>query len=198
MIDLPPDRSLDPAERDFLLALARVVVEAAVAGDAPPSPGGFAAARGYALTPALRERRGAFVTLTRRGRLRGCIGFIEGVMPLAEAVAANALSAALRDTRFPVLTVDELADLRLEVSVLSPLRAVPGPEAIEVGRHGIVLAKDGAHSVFLPQVAPEQGWDLATTLDNLALKAGLPPDAWRRDADLQVFTAEILAEPDTV
>ena len=131
------------------------------------------------------------MTLTRDGRLRGCIGYIEGIKPLVEAVVDNAASAATGDPRFPPVGEDELADLHVEVSALTPLRPVDGPGEIEIGRHGIVLAKAGRQAVFLPQVAPEQGWDRDTTLENLALKAGLPTDAWRQDCRFQVFEAEI-------
>ena len=88
----------------------------------------------------------------------------------------------------------ELGELELEVSVLSPSRKVPGPEAIRVGKHGVVLSKGGRRAVFLPQVAPEQGWDRDTMLDHLAQKAGLPSDGWRSGARFEVFTAQVFSE----
>ena len=175
--------SLTDADRHFLVDLARQAVAAAVRGE--PAPATASA------PPSLTTRRGAFVTLTSDGRLRGCIGYIEGIKPLVEAVVDNAVSAATNDPRFQPVGEDELADLHVEVSALTPLRPVDGPADIEIGRHGIVLEKGRHTAVFLPQVAPEQGWDLDTTLDNLALKAGLPADAWRRDCRFQVFEAEI-------
>jgi AmmeMemoRadiSam system protein A len=132
-----------------------------------------------------------FVTLHRQGRLRGCIGYIEGIKPLAEAVVDNGRSAAVGDPRFAPVTAGELDQLEIEVSALTPLRPVSGPEDIEIGRHGIVLAKGGRRAVFLPQVAPEQGWDLTTTLGHLALKAGLGPDGWQEGARFEVFEAEV-------
>lgn len=181
-------------ERKLLLALARAVIEATAAGRASPAPAQFAAELGLPLTPALRQKRGAFVTLTSGGRLRGCIGTIEGIQPLAAAVADNAAAAASRDPRFHPVAVAELPRLRIEISALTALRPVADASEIEIGRHGIVLAKGRARAVFLPQVAPEQGWNRETTLDHLAMKAGLPPDAWRVGARFQVFEAEVFAE----
>ena len=100
-------------------------------------------------------------------------------------------NAAVRDPRFPPLRPTELPDLELEISVLTPLAPVAGPDAIVPGHHGVLLESGGRSAVFLPQVAPEQGWDRETLLDHLALKAGLPADAWRHGASLQVFAAEV-------
>ncbi len=185
---------LDAQEKRFLLALARAVVAAAAAGREPPAPAEVAAELGLKLTPRLQERRGAFVTLTRHGSLRGCIGYIKGFAPLAEAVADNAASAAIRDPRFYPVSASEVDGIHIEISALTPLRPVAGPAEIEIGRHGIVLAKGAAQAVFLPQVAPEQGWDRETTLRHLAMKAGLPPDGWRSGARYQVFEAEVFGE----
>ena len=199
---LPADAATDPAapldadERRLLLALARAVVEATAARIPPPTPRAVADRLGLALTPRLVAPRGAFVTLTNRGELRGCIGYIEGLAPLARAVAENAAAAASRDARFRPVEPEETAGLHVEVSALTPLRDVAGPEEIVIGRHGIVLSKGRARAVFLPQVAPEQGWDRDTTLRHLALKAGLPPDGWRAGARFAVFEAEVLEEPE--
>ncbi|MCP4572967.1 MAG: AmmeMemoRadiSam system protein A [bacterium] len=182
---------LDTNERTFLRDLAWAAVRAAVTGAEPPDPAAFAAAAGRELGPRLSAPGGAFVTLTSAGQLRGCIGVIEGRRPLAATVVENGRAAALTDPRFPPVEESELSGLELEVSALSPLAAVVGPEEIEVGRHGVLLSAGGRRSVFLPQVAPEQGWDRDTMLTHLALKAGLGPDDWRRDAHFQVFTAEV-------
>jgi len=186
-----PDTHLTPDERTFLRELAWSAVRAAASGSAAPDPEEFARERGLTLTERLREPRGAFVTLHAGGQLRGCIGLIEGRLPLVRAVADNGRAAAVDDPRFPPLTPDELSNLSLEVSALTPLRAVDGPQDIEAGRHGILLQKHGRQAVFLPQVATEQGWDLATTLTHLCRKAGLPGDAWREGAHLRVFEAEV-------
>jgi len=188
------DDELTAAEKQFLLQLARQVVSATAAGQPPLTCHRFAAANDFSLTPALTEKRGAFVTLTSDGKLRGCIGFIEGISSLVEAVVNNAVSAAKRDPRFSPVRPEELAAIQIEISALTPLREVTGPDDIVIGRHGVVLSKGPAHSVFLPQVAPEQGWDRDTTLTHLALKAGLPPDGWREGARFQVFEAEIFGE----
>jgi AmmeMemoRadiSam system protein B/AmmeMemoRadiSam system protein A len=182
---------LTASERSFLVDLARRAVTAAVRGATPPDPGPLIDAAGLTPAPRLAEPRGAFVTLTRHGALRGCIGYIEGIKPLVEAVVDNGAAAATADPRFPAVSADELPEIEVEVSALTPLRNVDGPDAIVIGRHGIVLEQAGHRAVFLPQVAPEQGWDLPTTLTQLALKAGLAADAWRRDCRFQVFEAEI-------
>lgn len=185
------DGPLTRAEKQLLRALAWAAVRAAVADDPLPDPDAFAAEAGTALGPRLEALRGAFVTLTRSGTLRGCIGVIEGRLPLVAAVVENGRAAALNDPRFPPVGPAELPGLELEISALSPLRPVAGPDEIEVGRHGVLLSADGRRAVFLPQVAPEQGWDRDTMLTHLALKAGLAPDAWRREARFEVFTAEV-------
>lgn len=184
------DDRLSPEARRYLPALARLTLEAACAGRPRPAPDTL----DLPLPPEAAEKRGVFVTLTAGGRLRGCIGFIEGVAPLLKAVQENALSAGFKDPRFEPVMADELDGLDIEVSVLTPLRAVDGPDAIDIPRHGVVLARDGRRSVFLPQVAAEQGWDRDTTLTQLALKAGLPADAWRSGASLWVFEAEAVHE----
>ncbi len=187
-------RELTGYEQELLLGLARRALVDAVSGHPPLEPRAWARDEGRELTHRLLADSGAFVTLTKTGQLRGCIGTIEDRQPLVEAVAENAVAAATRDPRFPPVQASELANLHLEISVLTPLRAVSRPEDIVLGRDGIVLQKGSAKAVFLPQVPPEQGWDLRTTLEHLALKAGLGPDAWREGAGLQVFQAEVFGE----
>jgi AmmeMemoRadiSam system protein A len=189
--DLDCGGRLDAAEKRFLLRVARQAVEAAACNLPPPDPRELAAAAGIDATGRLAEHRGAFVTLTLEGRLRGCIGYIEGIKPLVDAVADNGRSAAVGDPRFAPVKQAELAALHIEISALTPLVRVSGPGHIVIGKHGVVLAKRGRRSVFLPQVAVEQGWDRDTTLTHLALKAGLGPDSWRQGAEFQVFEAEV-------
>jgi AmmeMemoRadiSam system protein A len=145
--------------------------------------------------PALLAPAGAFVTLHQGKSLRGCIGRMEAVGPLAETVRDMAIAAATEDWRFPRLEADDLGTVTIEISVLTPMRKVASPEEIEVGRHG-VMAKMGAQcGVFLPQVAPEQGWNREQMLTCLCgEKAGLPPDAWKKGADLYVFEASVFSE----
>jgi AmmeMemoRadiSam system protein A len=143
----------------------------------------------------LRQPSGAFVTLTRDGMLRGCIGYIQPHKPLFEAVFENGYNAAARDHRFAPLTQPELAGLEIEVSVLSPPRPIPSADDFILGEHGIILHKAGRSSVFLPEVAIQQGWDRDETLNHLATKAGLAADAWREGAEFEVFTSETLQAP---
>jgi AmmeMemoRadiSam system protein A len=141
------------------------------------------------------ENRAVFVTLKESGALRGCIGHIVPVEPLWMSIRANAIAAATRDPRFPKVISREVAELKIEVSVLTPPREIEGPEKFEVGKHGIILELGGYSAVFLPQVAPEQGWDADTTLSYLSMKAGLAPDGWRNPrARFRVFEAEVFGE----
>ena len=186
-----PGSGLTAGEREFLREVAWLAVGAAARGERAPAADALARERGLADSPRLKEPRGAFVTLHAQGHLRGCIGIIEGRLPLLRAVADNAASAAVGDPRFPPVTPDEVSNLTLEVSALTPLRTVDGPAGIIIGRHGILLGRQGRQAVFLPQVATEQGWDLPTTLSQLCRKAGLPADAWREGATLRVFEADV-------
>ena len=137
---------------------------------------------------AARESAGAFVTLRTNGRLRGCIGYVAPIKPVWEAVLDNAEAAALRDRRFRPVQQAELDELEIEVSVLTEPVPIVDLNEFEIGRHGIILVKDGRRAVFLPDVAVEQGWDREQTLTRLAQKAGLAPDAWRGGAQYFVFT----------
>lgn len=177
---------LSPAARKALLALARGTLEGHFMGQAPGPP--------PASPPELRWRRGVFVTLTIRGHLRGCIGEMGGELPLAEAVPRMALQAAFNDPRFAPLGREELDAVAIEISVLTPFRRVPNPEAIVVGRDGVLLKKGSRQAVFLPQVAPEQGWGRDEMLSQLSLKAGLPEDAWRSGAEFFTFQAQVFSE----
>jgi AmmeMemoRadiSam system protein A len=189
--DHGPIGLLNDEEKKFLHLVARQAVEAAAKNLDGPDPMALATEAGIKVGRRLTDHRGAFVTLTRDGRLRGCIGYIEGIKPLMDAVADNGRSAAVRDSRFAPVTSGELAEIHIEISALTPLVPVTGPEEIIIGRHGVVLAKQGRRAVFLPQVAPEQGWDRDTTLTHLSQKAGLGPDSWRQGAKFLVFEAEV-------
>jgi AmmeMemoRadiSam system protein A len=138
-------------------------------------------------------RHGAFVTLKRHGRLRGCIGRMAHDGPLPQLVSAVAYEAAFQDPRFSPLTLEELEGLEVEVSVLTPVRPASA-EDIEVGRHGVLLKKHGRTAVFLPKVATEQGWSRGELLDHLCRKGGLPPEAWTSDASLFTFEAEVFKD----
>jgi len=139
---------------------------------------------------ALHAVRGAFVTLTLNGALRGCIGTIVGQTSLFLTVSRMACAAACEDPRFPPLRLEEWDAAGMEISVLSDLTRCPDPDAIEVGRHGLVLAFGGRSGVFLPQVPLEQSWDRPEYLEALCVKAGLPSGSWRKEgAELYWFEA---------
>ena len=148
------------------------------------------------LDEALRRPAGAFVTLHERGgELRGCIGSIEAVAPLAQAVASSAVNAAFRDPRFFPVTQDELPDLHLEISVMSPIVPVNDVAEIGVGRDGLIVSSGGRAGLLLPQVATEYGWDCETFLSQTCVKAGLPPESWRAGGcRIERFSAEVFSE----
>jgi AmmeMemoRadiSam system protein B/AmmeMemoRadiSam system protein A len=139
--------------------------------------------------PSFLSEKGAFVTLKKRGELRGCIGFIEPVFPLYEAIIRGAIYAATQDPRFPAVTPGELKDLEFEISVLTPIVKIDDPRRVEVGRHGLVISQGENRGLLLPQVAVENGWNRETFLDQCCLKAGLPTNAWKKGAEISVFEA---------
>ncbi len=146
----------------------------------------------------MAEIYSCFVTLYKSdGALRGCIGNIEAHETLADNIAHNAVNAAFDDPRFPKLVPEELGNVEIEVSILTPPCPIAAPEDFIIGKHGIILQCRGRSAVFLPQVAPEQGWDREKTLTNLCYKAGLPLKAWQSDdAKLSVFTTIVISEKD--
>jgi len=180
------DATLEPADQKALLRLARRTLERWFATGTVPLPRGF--------SPAARRKQGAFVTLYARGELRGCIGHMAEDRPLPQNVGAMALAAATEDPRFPPLKPAELGDIEIEISVLTPLVRVAGPEAVVVGRDGVRIRKDGRTAVFLPQVATEQGWDRDALLENLCLKAGFAKDAWKSGAEFWTFRSSHFRE----
>ncbi|HWR14052.1 MAG TPA: AmmeMemoRadiSam system protein B [Terriglobales bacterium] len=166
--------------RAELLKIARLSVETAVREHKmyePPPP---------KLTE-LQLERGAFVTLTRKGELRGCVGYPSAVMPLYMVVRDVAALAAVRDTRFSPVKPEELKDLEYEISVLSPFVHVLDVKNIQVGRDGLIARKGSLEGYLLPQVPVEEHWNRDTFLEEIGIKAGLEKDAWR-DADTDLFT----------
>ena len=141
--------------------------------------------------PKLKADGAVFVTIKRNGLLRGCIGHIQPIMPLYQSVVKNAVAACSSDPRFPSMKKDELKDMDVEVSVLSPLEPLKDVKNVQVGKHGLVIVKGMQSGLLLPQVAQELGWDRETFLEQICAKAGLSRGAWR-DADLYTFTAEII------
>jgi AmmeMemoRadiSam system protein A len=143
---------------------------------------------------ALSVPGGAFVTLHQSGRLRGCVGQVEHPGPLAETVVRAAINAALHDARFPPVAPDELVNLEIEISVLSPLEPIV-PQAVTVGLHGLMIVQGDSRGLLLPQVAAERQWSAPQFLDETCAKAGLPSDAWKISAArIYAFTAEVFSE----
>jgi AmmeMemoRadiSam system protein A len=178
---------LNPDERQSLVGLARSTISARLQnqelpGD-PPSPG------------PLTEIRGAFVTLTLDGALRGCIGHVIGTESLWLSVRSNAINAAFRDPRFSPLTSPEFASIEIEVSALTPLWGVSNPEEIVIGRDGLVIERGIHRGLLLPQVAERYGWSPEEFLDQTCRKAGMGPGYWRKDdAEISAFSAEVFGE----
>lgn len=176
---------LTPHDQQRLLRHARRAIAARLEErpvEPLPSPG------------ALAEPAAAFVTIRLDDRLRGCIGSVEDDEPLADVVARCAADAATRDPRFSPLPPAELSDVRLEISVLTPFRRVNDPAETEVGRHGVMIEQGRHRALLLPQVAGEWGWDRETLLSQTCVKAGLPADAWRTDAAVHTFEAQVFGE----
>ena len=144
--------------------------------------------------PLLYARQGAFVTLKRHGELRGCIGHMGDDLPLCHVVGSMALQAAFNDRRFSHLKDAELEEIDIEISVLTPLKPVDGPADIVVGRDGVMLRKSDRSAVFLPHVAPEQGWNRDEMLGHLCRKAGLSETAWKDGASFYTFQAQVFSE----
>jgi AmmeMemoRadiSam system protein A len=144
---------------------------------------------------ALSAPCGAFVTIYIKGKLRGCIGYLTGVLPLIETVRDVAVKAATCDPRFLPLTQDEYPEISIEISVLSPLKLVRNVEEIHVGTHGILIEGAWARGVLLPQVAVEYGWNREQFLRETSRKAGGPHDLWKQpDVKIYTFTAEVVSE----
>lgn len=145
--------------------------------------------------PVLGEKRGAFVTIKKKGQLRGCIGYIHAVKDLGTAVKEMARAAAFSDPRFPPVTEGELQQLSFEISVLTPLREIDNVEEITVGVHGVYMVRGPYSGLLLPQVASEYGWDRETFLKHTCLKAGLPPHSWKdKGTKIFIFSADIFGD----
>jgi AmmeMemoRadiSam system protein B/AmmeMemoRadiSam system protein A len=173
--------SLSAEEKKELLRLARQAVETYVAEKKVVAY--------ETKDPNLLAERGAFVTLKKGGELRGCIGFIEPVASLCETVIQTAIYAATEDNRFSPVQPEELSELEYEISVLTPLQKIDNPRLVQVGKHGLIIAMGRNRGVLLPQVPVENNWDRETFLGQACLKAGLPPDAWKKGAEISVFEA---------
>lgn len=181
------DVGLTDEEKKELLKIARKTIEQVVKGESVPA---------FQITSEIfKEKRGAFVTLHKNGNLRGCIGHLIGMYPLHETICQMAEAAALRDTRFPSVEASEVADLHIEISVLTPIRQITDVNEIEVGKHGIIIERHGRSGLLLPQVATDYGWDRIIFLEHTCRKAGLPNDAWKQEGTvIKVFAADVFGE----
>lgn len=173
-----------PQERSLLLQLAHESIISALEErpmelDAP--------------THHLSEPRGAFTSLYLQGQLRGCVGYVFAVNSVYRAVAETARAAAFDDTRFNPVTIDEARHLQIELSILSPPQPIAA-DAVEIGRHGLLISMGGCRGLLLPQVPVEHQWDRVTFFEQTCRKAGLPRDAWQRGATVEAFTAEVFGE----
>jgi len=171
-------------EKDVLVDIVKKTIQCKLDGKRSP---GF-----QTESETLKEKSGAFVTLKKDGRLRGCIGYIEAKKPLYKTIEEMAIAAAFNDPRFPPLMRDELERLTLEISVLTPLKIIKNISEIVVGVHGIYIEISNRSGLLLPQVAIEYKWDVWTFLEETCCKAGLSPDAWKdEDTKIYIFSADV-------
>lgn len=182
---------LTAEEGTVAVKIARNTIEAAVRRSQVPS---------VSLPMIFSEKRGVFVTITRSGNLRGCIGYPYPVLPLTEAIPSAAVGAALEDPRFPPVTVSELQEIRIEVTVLTPpepLDVEPDQRhnAVIIGKHGLIARGAGRSGLLLPQVATEYSWTSDEFLNHTCMKAGLPPNCWKRpETEILTFEGQIFHE----
>jgi AmmeMemoRadiSam system protein A len=175
--------NLSPQEKEQLKKLARQTIEDTLFGK---NKGEFEP------TEKLKEKRGAFVTIKNKNQLRGCIGYLTGVLPLHETIREMAIQAAFGDPRFSPLQKNEWKDINIEISVLTSMKKISDVSEIEVGVHGLYIEKGADSGLLLPQVATEQHWNSITFLENTCYKAGLPKDAWKsKDAVIYIFSADV-------
>ena len=178
---------LDNAQKNALLEIARRTLESRLTEKSIP-----------AYQPSdegLVEKKGAFVSLHRGEELRGCIGQLYPDQELYKIVQHCAVSAALEDTRFLPVTGEELDELTIEISVLSPFRRIRRIEEIEVGKHGLYIVQGRFRGLLLPQVATQYGWDRVTFLKQTCRKSGLPESAWQDPHTIiHTFEAEVFSD----
>ena len=187
----PPPLSLSDADKQRVLQIARETLAFTLEHRRVPELEEL----NVEITPAMKQIAGVFVTLYKNGRLRGCVGQVCPCRPLYRGVMLQTLNAALNDRRFPPVRPEELGELAFQVSLFREgPRPVDSYTAIELGRHGIIIEKQGRQALFLPKVPLEEGWTLEETLDHLCLKAELPRDAWKSGASFSVFEGTVFPE----
>lgn len=177
---------LTKKEQKELLKIARETIVSYVSSGKIPAA--------ESASPGLNLESGCFVTIKQGGQLRGCIGNFVSDQPLYRLVQEMAVSAATRDPRFYPMKQADLAGFELDISVLSPLRLADSVDEIEVGTHGIYIVKGSYRGVLLPQVATEYGWDRETFLKHTCQKAGLPDNAWQKECEIYIFSAQVFGE----
>ncbi|MFB0554704.1 MAG: AmmeMemoRadiSam system protein B [Phycisphaerae bacterium] len=185
-----PELELTEQDKEQLLTLARKTIIYALQNRRVPQTSEL----GVTISQAMSCPRAAFVTLKKHSQLRGCIGDIFPQRPLYKSVIRNAINACVNDRRFLPVTEEECNDITIEISALTAPEPVASSSDIRIGIDGVVLSKNGRSAVFLPQVAPEQGWDVNQMLTQLSLKAQLPADAWKEGASFLVFQADVFGE----
>ena len=175
----------EPPDQQRLLTIARRALEARVRREREPVPDGGGA---------LETISGAFVSIHHGLSLRGCLGRLEADWPIARVVAHLGRAVADSDPRFAPVGIEELEHLVIEISAVTPERDVQSIQEIEIGRHGLIIERGSRRGLLLPQVAAERDWDVETFLAHACLKAELPPTAWRHDARIMIFEAEVFGE----
>jgi AmmeMemoRadiSam system protein B/AmmeMemoRadiSam system protein A len=176
-------------ERNRLFRIARESIDSALQGKRTKE---FSVGE-----PNLLLKRGVFVTLMNHDRLRGCIGHFEADMPLYQIVSQMAVAASTQDPRFAYnpITVQEMGEIDIKISILSEMKKIDSIDEIEIGKHGIYIRQNGRRGTYLPEVATEQGWNKIEFLEHCCMeKAGLPRDAWKKDADIFIYSSQILSE----
>ena len=195
--------ALTDSEKEKLLKVAKESVRAAVSESKKRKKKGFVdgveidkIGIGIDITEEnLKMEAGAFVSLHKGGKLRGCIGRFEAEAPLYKTVIKMARAASINDYRFTKVTPDEVEDIDIEISVLSPLARIDNLAEIEVGKHGLYIIKGSSRGTLLPQVASERGWDRDTFLEQTCLKAGIDKDAWKKEeTEIYIYEALVFSE----
>ncbi len=175
-------------EKKFLLNLARTTIENYLKNRTKDYP--------EIDNDKFRQKRGVFVTLHNHGQLRGCIGYPLPIKPLYQGIVDNAISASTEDYRFNPVTLEELKDIDIEISVLTVPEEIDDFKKVVIGKHGIIITKGFSRGLLLPQVPLEQGWNLEEYISYSCMKAGLPPDEWKRGVKIEVFEGIVFGEKD--
>jgi AmmeMemoRadiSam system protein B/AmmeMemoRadiSam system protein A len=182
---------LNRKEQEILLKIARATLVSHLTG----SPSLKELLKKVTIKDRMKEKRGVFVTLKKSGHLRGCIGYIQGIKPIFEAVQDNARSASTEDRRFPPMKASEIDDIKIEISVMTPLKRIASLDEIKVGRDGLIIEHRRRRGVLLPQVATENNWNKEQFLDAICRKAGLPESTWKTEKPIiKIFSAQVFGE----